>query len=208
MPAVALLSGLVFTYQGLWAGPWLRDVGGLEDGARAGVLLFYALGMMTGHLAAGSWPPRRSARRSTRCWCPSAASAPMAAMQAVLIAAAAATRRCCRCCGSASPAVGSAGPVAYAVLAQRFPPELTGRVATAMNGSMLALVFVLQNVIGFILDLWPRTAAGGWDPAGLFLGAGLDPGRPGADRGLAAGWRPRAAPGWTTARGRQPWRWT
>ena len=44
--------------------------------------------------------------------------------------------------------VGSTGPVAYAVLAQRFPPEMTGRVATALNGSMLALVFLLQNRIG------------------------------------------------------------
>src|SRR5690606_18124352 len=27
-PSVALLSSLNFTYQGLWAGPWLRDVAG------------------------------------------------------------------------------------------------------------------------------------------------------------------------------------
>jgi hypothetical protein len=63
-------------------------------------------------------------------------------------------------------AVGSSGPVAYALLAQRFPPALTGRVSTAMNGSMLALVFLLQAAIGLVLDLWPRAAAGGWDPAG------------------------------------------
>ena len=25
---------------------------------------------------------------------------------------------------------------------------------------------VLQAAIGWILDLWPRTATGGWDPAG------------------------------------------
>lgn len=35
-----------------------------------------------------------------------------------------------------------------------------------MNGSMLALVFLLQSVIGLVLDLWPRTAGGGWDRAG------------------------------------------
>ena len=69
--------------------------------------------------------------------------------------------------------VGSCGPVAYAALAQRFPPELTGRVVTALNGSMPALVFLLQNVIGWILDLFPRTAAGGWDPAGYGWALGL-----------------------------------
>jgi hypothetical protein len=62
--------------------------------------------------------------------------------------------------------VGSCGPVAYAALAQRFPPALTGRVVTALNGSMLALVFGLQAGIGVILDLWPRTETGGWNAAG------------------------------------------
>ncbi len=46
-------------------------------------------------------------------------------------------------------------------------------MATAINFSMLVLVFVLQNVIGWILDLWPRTAAGGWDPAGYGWALGL-----------------------------------
>ena len=61
---------------------------------------------------------------------------------------------------------GGAGPAAYAAIGQSFTPELAGRVGTAINASLLALVFVLQNAIGWILDLWPRTAAGGWDPAG------------------------------------------
>jgi hypothetical protein len=70
-------------------------------------------------------------------------------------------------------AVGSCGPVAYALLAQRFPAALTARVTTAMNGSMLALVFTLQAVIGMILDLWPRTASGGWDPSGYAWAMGM-----------------------------------
>jgi hypothetical protein len=57
----------------------------------------------------------------------------------------------------------------YAAVGQGFPPELQGRVATAINFSMLVLVFILQTGIGAILDLWPRTAAGGWDPAGYGL---------------------------------------
>jgi len=32
---------------------------------------------------------------------------------------------------------------------------------------------VLQNVIGWILDLWPRSASGGWDPAGYGWAMGL-----------------------------------
>lgn len=172
MPALSLCSGLVFTYQGLWAGPWLRDVGLLDDAARAGVMLFYSLGMMCGHLAGGTLASAVQKRGMDPMLVPFAGMGLMAVMQALLML------------GPREPAmlallwfgfaaVGSTGPVAYAVLAQRFPPGLTGRVATALNGSMLALVFVLQNVIGLVLDLFPRTAAGGWDARGYALALGL-----------------------------------
>jgi hypothetical protein len=165
MPAVALVSGLVFTYQGLWAGPWLRDVGGLADGPRSGVLFCYALGIMAGQLLGGQLASALQARGIDAMRVCFGGMAAMAVIQAVLAA---------QPQGSvllsvlwfAFAAFGSAGPISYSVLAQRFPPELTGRVATALNFSMLVLVFVLQTVIGLILDLWPRTAAGGWDPAG------------------------------------------
>lgn len=171
-PAVALATGMVFTYQGLWAGPWLRDVAGLDGTARAGVLLAYACGMMTGHLGSGLIASRVQARGGDPMLVTFCGIAGMALAQAALIT------------GPTDPvlvhilwfcfaAVGSCGPVAYALLAQRFPAALTARVTTAMNGSMLALVFVLQSAIGVVLDLWPRTAAGGWDPAGYAWAMGL-----------------------------------
>ncbi len=66
-----------------------------------------------------------------------------------------------------------AGPAGYAAIGQRFGPELAGRVATAINATMLAMVFALQNIIGLILDLWPRTASGGWEPAGYAWAFGM-----------------------------------
>jgi predicted MFS family arabinose efflux permease len=172
MPAMALLSGLVFTYQGLWVGPWLRDVGGLGDAARAQVLLFYALGMMCGHLLGGHLASAAQARGLDPMLVPFAGLGAMLLVQVALIAQPR-DMLVLQALWFLFACVGSCGPIAYAVLAQRFPPELTGRVATALNGSMLALVFVLQNVIGLILDLWPRTATGGWDPAGYSWALGL-----------------------------------
>ena len=171
-PAIALATALVFTYQGLWAGPWLRDVAGLDDAARAAVLFSYVLGMMAGHLGSGYAASAIQARGGEPMLVPLAGVAGMALLQAALLA------------GPRDPvslhalwfafaAFGSCGPVAYALLAQRFPASLTGRVSTAMNGSMLALVFLLQAGIGLILDLWPRTATGGWDPAGYAWAMGL-----------------------------------
>jgi hypothetical protein len=47
-----------------------------------------------------------------------------------------------------------------------FPVEQMGRVSTAINSLTLAGAFLMQSAVGWILDLWPRTAAGGWDPRG------------------------------------------
>jgi predicted MFS family arabinose efflux permease len=172
MPAVALLSGLVFTYQGLWAGPWLRDVGGLGDAARAGVLLCYSLGIMAGQLFGGHLASALQKRGVEAMRVPFAGMAAMAVLQVVLIAQPQGVVAL-SLLWFGFACVGSVGPISYAVLAQRFPPELTGRVATALNFSMLALVFLLQNGIGLILDLWPRSATGGWDPAGYSWALGL-----------------------------------
>jgi MFS family permease len=67
---------------------------------------------------------------------------------------------------AAAAVFGSAGPVAYVAIGPLFPPEQTGRVATAVNMLSLGGAFLVQAVAGWILDLWPRTASGGWDPAG------------------------------------------
>jgi hypothetical protein len=54
----------------------------------------------------------------------------------------------------------------YVAVGQMFPAEQVGRVSTAVNTLTLVGAFLLQAAIGWILDLWPRSAAGGWDPRG------------------------------------------
>lgn len=172
LPAVMVLSALNFTFQGLWAGPWLRDVAGLDDAPRAAVLFLYALGMAIGSLVTGQATSRAQALGYNPMMVPYVGIGLMIVVQALLIVHPG---------GFWTLSVlwflfafgGSAGPAAYAVIGQGFPPELAGRVATAINGSMLVLVFLLQYVIGWILDLWPRTASGGWDPAGYGWAVGL-----------------------------------
>ncbi|MGG5818296.1 MFS transporter [Falsiroseomonas sp. HW251] len=165
-PAIALLSAMNFTYQGLWAGPWLRDVGGLDEPGRATTLFFYALGLMAGSAGFGQassilqrrgWPPMAM---------PAVAIAGMMTVQALLILDPSHGGATLCALWFAFALFGSAGPTGYAVIGQRFGPELAGRVATAINVAMLAMVVLLQNAIGWILDLWPRAAAGGWASAG------------------------------------------
>lgn len=166
MPAFALISAMNFTYQGLWAGPWLRDVGGLNPAGAATLLLVYSLGLMAGSAGFGQASSWLQGRGWSPLAMPRVAIVGMLAVQAVLMLEPSQNPLALGVLWFVFAFCGAAGPTAYAVLGQNFPPSLAGRVGTAINVAMLCMVFVLQNAIGWILDLWPRTAAGGWNPAG------------------------------------------
>jgi predicted MFS family arabinose efflux permease len=165
-PAIALLSAINFTYQGLWAGPWLRDVGGLDESGRATLLLVYALGLMAGSAGLGQAASFLQKRGWSAMTVPWAAIAGMVAAQAVLAVAPSLHPVALGALWFVFAMCGAGGPTGYAAIGQRFGPALAGRVATAINVAMLVIVFLLQNAIGWILDLWPRTDAGGWAPQG------------------------------------------
>jgi MFS family permease len=195
VPAILMLTTMNFIYQGLWAGPWLRDVAGLDDHARGLVLFIYACGSALGSLLTGLLASHFQSRGHSPLLVPSIAMGVLLAIQAILILAP----------PSGVPALGliwlcfamaaSAGPTGYAAVGQRFGPELAGRVATAINGSMLLAVFLLQIAIGAILDLWPRTADGGWSAAGYGWAMSLTLAIHGAF--VLRAWRGRELPGAT-----------
>ena len=164
-PAVAMLSILNFTYLGLWAGPWLRDVAGYDGPARANTLLLYTLAMLAGNLVIGHASSRAQARGRPAILVPALCMAGLVAAQIGLAlqptGAVAVTLL-----WVAFSFFASGGATGYVALGQMFPPEQMGRVSTAANTLTLAGAFLLQSAIGWILDLWPRTAAGGWDPKG------------------------------------------
>ncbi len=163
-PAVAILSVLNFTYLGLWAGPWLRDVAGYDGQARANTLLLYTLTMMAGALSIGAASSRAQARGLSAALVPLACSAGQLAAQIGLALQPAGPGVTILWLLFAFCAAGAAP--GYVAVGQMFPAEQMGRVATAVNTLTLGGAFLLQAAIGWILDLWPRTATGGWDPAG------------------------------------------
>ena len=164
-PAVATLSMFNFVYLGLWAGPWLRDVAGMDGPARAGVLFLFTFAMVVGSVLAGSAASRASAVGLPLFLVPIVSLAGLVLLQAGLMLQ------------PSQPSVvlalwlaiavfGAAGPAGYVAVCQMFPREQTGRVSTAVNTLTLGFAFVVQAAIGWILDLWPRTASDGWDPDG------------------------------------------
>ncbi|MBL8384063.1 MAG: MFS transporter [Burkholderiales bacterium] len=164
-PAAAFLSTMNFAYLGLWAGPWLRDVAHYDGPARAQTLFWYTLALMAGGYVTGWAASKAQAAGWSRALVPGATTVGLIAAQAGLMlqpttpAAVVSLWLLFAFCASA-------GPVGYIAVSQMFPPEQTGRVSTAINALTLAGAFALQAAVGTILDLWPRTAAGGWDPRG------------------------------------------
>ncbi len=164
-PAVAMLSVLNFAYLGLWAGPWLRDVAGYDRQGSANILLAYTLTMMVGALLVGAAASRAKALGLSPVLVTLTCTAGQVGAQLGLALQ-----------PTAPLVVGAlwmvfafcvAGATAgYITVGQMFPPEQTARVATAVNTLTLGAAFVLQAAVGWVLDLWPRTGSGGWDPRG------------------------------------------
>ena len=164
-PAVAMLSVLNFAYLGLWAGPWLRDVAGYDQQGSANVLLAYTLTMMVAALVVGAATSRAKARGYPPMLVTLLCTAGQVVAQIGLALQ-----------PTAPLVVGGlwmlfafcvAGATAgYITVGQMFPPEQTARVATAVNTLTLGGAFLLQAAVGWVLDFWPRTASGGWDPRG------------------------------------------
>lgn len=140
--------------QGLWLGPWLRDVGHLARAEVAHVLFFSTVAMVVGSLFFG-WIADHLARYRVRpitvC---SAGLALFLLCQSLMLLG-----------NTFNPWVvslgfsffGTAGAMNYAILAQRVPRHLTGRVSTCFNLLIFVMAFALQWGLGIIINLWsPR----------------------------------------------------
>lgn len=149
--------------QGLWAGPWLRDVAAFERTAVAGTLFALAGAMVAGHIGLGTLAERLS-RRGIR---PMRIAAwGMAVFMGLLLFPILQI--------DIGPVLfwilfgfsGTAGILTYAVLSQSFPPDLAGRVNTALNLLVFVAAFAAQWGTGAIINLWPTMPNGGYAPDG------------------------------------------
>lgn len=159
---VASIAGYS-SYQSLWAAIWLRDLEGFSRDAQAWALFMLMGAMMIGNFAFGAINSQLRARGISTLNAALTAMALMALLQAVIVLDIVA---------ASLPiwilmALCTSGPVAmYAVLSQRFPPELAGRTNTAINVLAFLGGFLVQSGIGFLLAQFPVSADGGYDPVG------------------------------------------
>jgi MFS family permease len=161
---LAMLSQSAFiSVQSLWAGPWLRDVAGLERADAAQLLLMVALAMTTGFLVIGAIAERLARIGITPATVSAGGMFLFMLAQAGLIIV--------------PPAewvavnwllfgfFGTSGIVQYASLSQHFERSLAGRVNTSINLLVFLSAFCLQWSCGEIIALWGQDGAGNYATA-------------------------------------------
>jgi predicted MFS family arabinose efflux permease len=162
-PLATLSQAAFMAIQGLWSGPWLKDMAGLDRQQVAEVLLLAALSMTAGFIIIGF-----IAERLDRIGIKPLATGIMGMVvfmtaQFLLLALRGKW---------AVPLwmffgfVGTSGSVLYPALAMTFPDYLVGRVSTGLNVLVFIATFFLQWGIGAVIGLFPLTTGGGYSPQG------------------------------------------
>jgi MFS family permease len=169
-PLGALALGAHIAIQGLWAGPWLKDVAGFDRALTAHYLFWAAAGMVAGFLSLGTltyWLNRLEVPPTV------VAVVSMVVFIGIELALTFGYTGTPLLLWIAFGFFGTASTLSYAILSQAFPPGLAGRVNTAFNLLVFISAFVMQWGLGAVIGLWPRTAVGGYAPAGYSAGFGL-----------------------------------
>lgn len=154
---VFLHNGVFLSYQALWAAPWLRDVAGLDRGGVAEAMLMFNVGMFAGVLSIGLL-----AERLQKLGIPTIVPAVVGIVISIGIQVMFASA------WTAYPAIlclvwgyfGSSSTLAYAVLNQHFPQNLTGRVNTAQNMLTFIAAFAVQWLAGVVIGAYDAPGAG------------------------------------------------
>lgn len=165
---VGMGSGMAI--QTLWSGPYLRDVGGLGQGAAAEIQLVLAVALTAGFTLNGIMADRLQrlgvTLAQTMIW--------TTALYVVCLVVVAAGLF------PASPLLWVAfgltcltTVLAYPISSADFPVEKSGRVNALLNAVVFGLTFVIQAGIGWIIDLWPQAADGRYPAAAYQWSFGL-----------------------------------
>lgn len=165
-PIATASQAAFLSIQGLWAGPWLKDVAGLSRLAVGEHLALIPASMIVGFLSFGFISDRLRKVGVRTVTVAAAGMLLFMLAQLALIVASGVTPALLWC---AFGLFGTSGIVCYAVLSQSFPKTLAGRVNTALNVLAFSAAFGAQWGLGGLIGLFPAEAAGAYEPAGYHL---------------------------------------
>lgn len=147
----SMSQGASLSVAGLWAGPWLRDVAGLDRPGVAFHLMIIAIAMGVGFFTMGMLAERLS-RLGVRPV--TIAGIGMAAFTLTMLTMAFGAPDNLWPILAAFGFLATSGSLSYAVLSQHFPRQLAARANTAQNLLVFTIAFALQWVIGAVLGQW------------------------------------------------------
>jgi MFS family permease len=162
-PLLAITGGTHIAIQTLWAGPWFRDVAGLDRMGVANHLMVTAIAFLVGILSSGAvadWLGRRGVDLLTVML--GFLAVFFVAQLAVILQITSLTLPIWFLFGM----FGQVAVLAYPWLSSHYGAALSGRTNTAVNLLLFLVAFAVQYAIGAIIDLFPPTAAGGYSPEG------------------------------------------
>jgi MFS family permease len=169
-PLLALTGGTHIAIQTLWAGPWFRDVAGLDRMAVASHLMIVAVAFLIGILSSGviaDWLGRRGVDLLTTML--GFLAIFFVAQVAVVLQLTSLTLPIWFLFGM----FGQVAVLAYPWLSSHYGAALSGRTNTAVNLLLFLTAFAVQYAIGAIIDLFPPSATGGYSPEGYRWAFGL-----------------------------------
>ena len=154
---VALHWGVFLAYQALWVAPWLRDVALLGRSDVAETMLIFNIGMLAGVLSIGVFAELLQ-RLGIQPVVPLIIGTILSIIVQGMFALAWTDYPSLLC--FLFGYFGSTSTLVYAVLNQKFPNELAGRVNTAQNMLIFITSFGIQWVAGVIIGLFPAPSEG------------------------------------------------
>lgn len=155
--------------QGLWLGPWLTDVAGLDRAAAANMLLATVFAYTLGSIFFGT-AGDRLARIGVSRMTVYKVGLTMALVSFAGICLDVQTGRVAIILVYGFSVISAS--LAYALLAPRFPLAMTGRVVTASNLLMFGASFACQWGIGAVLKQYP-VVDGHYSPEGYSVALGV-----------------------------------
>jgi predicted MFS family arabinose efflux permease len=162
VPLTVLTQSAFLAYLGLWTAGWLRDVAGLDRDQAATSLFLIAGALVPGFFLTGVVADRLERRGiSLRATFAACCALFMAVQVPILIDGIAASTLL----WAVFALLGTGSVLSFALLNRHFPPELTGRVSTAVNLLIFVVAFAAQWGIGLIINRY-RLADGGYAPQG------------------------------------------
>jgi MFS family permease len=158
----AVFQAINMAVQGLWAGPWLMDVAGLDRDAVAGHLLALAAATMVGFLGWGM-AAYKLARRGISALALFKAGTALFIVVQILLALGITTGA--GALWVAFGLFGTASSLSFSILSQAFPVTMTGRANTALNLIVFSSAFACQWLFGAVVGFWPADS-GHYHPDG------------------------------------------